>query len=720
MDLVTIFKVLFKRKWILIGIPFIAAVAAFLFTMDFKRTYRSTAQLSTGFTISQEVQVTAERFNLYEADVKFNNLIETMSSVRVMTLLSYELLIHDLQNPSEAFRSIEEKMAEDPELRDLNKENMLIIAQAKLDSMSTIDTYVETDRKLKTLLEAYEYNFDKINDDISISRIKNTDYVAINAYTENPFLSAFMVNTFCSQFLRYNTSSISDRSSASVNTFKTLVEQKRKELNEKSEELREFKSNNQMMNYSAESESKVSQIIELETKLENEQRDLRSITLQLEDVNSQIRRAGGSISTSNTDIVELRKQISQLNQRYIAGGSNNQVLLDSLNELRSEQQRLILSASRKTSNSNELDELNEKKNDLEVRQLIAQKDIDATRANLNRLRRNASGYASIEAEIAALEREVNLASDEYKNAQEKYNEALDVAIASENSIKQIQRGLPPSEPEPSKRIIITGLSGVSTFIMCVLIIVLLEYIDISIKNTSNFRDNVDLELLGALNTLELKKTSVVNIFKAAREELDKKGNLFRESLRKLRFAIEKQGKKVYLFTSTKPAEGKSLVIKALSMALSVSGAKILIVDMNFSNNSLTQEFKTGALLEKILDPKENKLAITVTNTKLNNIDIIGCKGGNYSPLEIFDPKRLSTLVSTLKERYDFIFIEGSSLNLYSDSRELSDYVDGVITVFSARSTLQQLDHDSISFVQKLGEKNSGAILNYIEYDNMDS
>ncbi|MDX1371668.1 MAG: Wzz/FepE/Etk N-terminal domain-containing protein, partial [Nitrososphaeraceae archaeon] len=388
MDLVKIFKVLFNRKWWLIGASLLAAITAFILTADIKKTYRSTAQLATNFTISQEVQVSQERFNLFEADVKFNNLIETMSSARVMSLLSYNLLIHDLQNPNDAFRSIANKVSEEPELAEIDKENMLIIAQAKLDSMSVLNTYLETDKRLNKLLEAYEYSVEDINDQITISRIKNTDYVSINGYTENPMLSAFMVNKLCEEFLRYNSSTISARSNQTVDTFAKLVAQKKEELDDKIENLRSFKSSNSLLNLSAESESKISKLSELENDLETEQRKLRSVTLQLEDVISQIKNAGGTVTGSNTDIVDLRKKISELNQRYIAGGASNQVLLDSLNILRARQSRLISSATRNSFDSEELEVYNQKKNDLEIQKIIAQENIDAIKNNIARLRAN--------------------------------------------------------------------------------------------------------------------------------------------------------------------------------------------------------------------------------------------------------------------------------------------------------------------------------------------
>ena len=38
--------------------------------------------------------------------------------------------------------------------------------------------------------------------------------------------------------------------------------------------------------------------------------------------------------------------------------------------------------------------------------------------------------------------------------------------------------------------------------------------------------------------------------------------------------------------------------------------------------------------------------------------------------------------------YDYIFMEGAPLNGYSDSKELVQYADGVIAIFSATSEIQ--------------------------------
>ncbi|HYC86800.1 MAG TPA: Wzz/FepE/Etk N-terminal domain-containing protein, partial [Chryseosolibacter sp.] len=75
MDLLLLAKVLWRKAWILIAVPLIAAFAAYMFTMDMPQNYLAVSQISTGYTTNDQVLLTDEKFNIRDADVKFNNLL---------------------------------------------------------------------------------------------------------------------------------------------------------------------------------------------------------------------------------------------------------------------------------------------------------------------------------------------------------------------------------------------------------------------------------------------------------------------------------------------------------------------------------------------------------------------------------------------------------------------------------------------------------------------
>jgi polysaccharide biosynthesis transport protein len=199
--------------------------------------------------------------------------------------------------------------------------------------------------------------------------------------------------------------------------------------------------------------------------------------------------------------------------------------------------------------------------------------------------------------------------------------------------------------------------------------------------------------------------------------------LFVENTRKLRFEIENSGKKIFLFTSNKIGEGKTTVMEALANSLSLSRKRVLLIDSNFSNNTLTQKFEAKPTLEKFSVNGErstrDKFEEIKSETPIPYVELIGCNYGNYTPSEILPKNNLLDNIRMIAENYDYVFIEGAALNTHSDSKELSKYVDGIISVFSARSVLRQTDKESIQFLKHTGNKYVGAVLNEVQAENID-
>ncbi|HZI01379.1 MAG TPA: AAA family ATPase, partial [Flavisolibacter sp.] len=201
-------------------------------------------------------------------------------------------------------------------------------------------------------------------------------------------------------------------------------------------------------------------------------------------------------------------------------------------------------------------------------------------------------------------------------------------------------------------------------------------------------------------------------------------NTFRESIRKLRFEIESTGKKVFLFTSTKKGQGKTTLIQALSHSLSLSRKKILIIDTNFCNPDLTVQLNAEPVLEKMMPYKADGKAM-LEQVKVFSKDVgegfiyaIGSEGGDYTPSEVLPRENLLQHLQALTAEFDYIFLEGPPLNDFSDSKELAEYVDGVIAVFSAQQIVKQIDKQSIAFFKELNGKFCGSILNMVDMKNL--
>jgi Mrp family chromosome partitioning ATPase len=202
-----------------------------------------------------------------------------------------------------------------------------------------------------------------------------------------------------------------------------------------------------------------------------------------------------------------------------------------------------------------------------------------------------------------------------------------------------------------------------------------------------------------------------------------RGDTFLELLRKLRYELETSNKRVILFTSTIPQQGKTVLIQALAYILSLGKKSVLMIDTNFCNNDLTKNVNATPVLEDF-DPgnkpfNRNDVSKLVSPTNIARVGVIGCKGGDYTPSEILPKNHLLLYLDQMKEEYDFIFLEGAPLNEYTDTMELINYADGMVAVFAADANFSNLDKESIEFLQLHKDKFIGAILNKVEVEHLD-
>ncbi|HVI48683.1 MAG TPA: AAA family ATPase [Chitinophaga sp.] len=724
MDITFLLKALIKKKWWIILSTIIAVVAAFAFTIGKPKLYLSTAQMSTGYTTNEQIKLRDENVNLFEADVKFDNVIETVNSPLVMGLLSCDLLIHDLTDPK-PFRTLTEQELKKPAYTEVKKEDILRICKQKLDSLQVISSSLPEERKVLEFMKLYKYDYESLRKMINVGRLTRTDYININCYAENPELSAFTVNTLYREFIRFYRSSRSERSGENVNTFESLVNQKKTELDQKVEALRGYKTSQGVLNVETASGNEMDLIKQFEGSLTDERANSNTFQASLDNVNNQLSQMNSNkpvYGTSNGDIVSLRKQINELNDEYTRTGSNDNELADKIKGLRSKLQRSMVEMSSPTGKVVSREELQQRKGELEAQLSASRLNISTLEGKIARLRSSLGSYANKEATVTTLESEVKLAQDEYNKLKEKLSSALDNRNVPLDNFRQTLKGQPAFTPEKSKRMMIMGMAGFAVFMISCISILFAEFMDSSIKSPSVFNRSTNLKLISTINHANLTRHGILEILQKKSSEAQwlKRQNIFRELLRKLRFELEHSSRKIFLFTSTEPQQGKTTLLQAVAYSLSLSNKKVLVIDTNFCNNDLTVQMEANPTLESFSVPPSEfnigKIKEIVTTYATPGIEVIGCKGGDYTPSEILPANHLLNYLQELKQHYDYILMEGAPLNDFTDSKELAVYAEGVVAIFSSHLRMKQIDKESSEFLEQLGDKFIGAVLNDVKED----
>lgn len=728
MDLIYLFKSLMRRKWLIIVSTLIAVIAAFLLTLGQEKLYKSVAQIATGFTMSDQVKLKEESFNIYEIDVKFSNVIEAIKSPRVLGMTSYNLMLHDLENPDKAFRKLSVEDRKNATLRALDRQKAIQILTKKYNEEKLLSSYDAEERKIQEVIKLYKYDLETLRYVLYAGRVQRTDFIDIQYRSVNPELSAYIVNQVCTEYLRNYESSRNQQTVQNIETLKKLVDQKREELDAKIGNIKVMGT----LDVSVESSSKLEQISNFENRLADErslansaQLTLQQINTRLAEMNKSNSQSSSATSSANTELSTLRTQMNETYTEYVNKGANDAELYSKYQKLKNDYRSKLAnmaSAAPTSTVGNTLADLQQKKSDLELQVKSTQTNIAAYEQKIRQLNSSMGAAASRGANNLALQKEVELAQQEYETIKSRYDAAVNNKIAPLDNFHQILFGQPAVEPEPSKRLIIIALAGMAMLVFCCIAIIFLEYVDLSIKTPTQFLKILEIKLLGVVNHINFKQAPLEQIF--TDPDLKKHNTaVFRELLRKLRFEMEFTGKKIFLFTSTKPGEGKSTIIKALAYSLSLSHKRVLIIDTQFPNNSLTRDFGAKPVLESFNTSVENfnsdEMKNLVTETALPGVFVIGCEGGEYTPSEVLKPGNLLEYLKTLSHQYDYIFLEGAGLNDRADSKELMKYADIVVAVISARSSIKQTDKETFGFLQNLQEKFGGAVLNFVEPENID-
>lgn len=739
MDFALIKKLLWKLKWYILIVPICCGLITYYLISLKPKQYISKAQLATGITDQDKVTLGDNDNNWNVIGNKFANFLAFLDSKEIVSMVSYKLLINDLTSTKPFRRPNQEK---------LNKANftkeeinaILPILKNKFDSLVLLDNNNPKDKRILDLLNIYNYDLKALKKTFSTSRVLTSDFIKIETKTENQYLSAFIANQYCTEVIRFNNYTETKRFGNSLSFFKDLMLQKKKELELKMDTLRKFKESTNLVDFKIQSESKLDQIAQLEQNRNEELKKISSLKSAIEEMKKKIGASGASAGEDvfqNNRVIVLQEKIQKMSQRYYANTSNKR-LADSIQTLRAELENRIYLISKNTNSEIEeksKQELIAKKLNFEIELSMAQSNYTIIESLLNNLKFNVTSIVSDEGKIGSLDMEIDAAMQEYRAIEDKYNQARNISLLSGANLRQVEFGQPADEPESTHIMLFSLISALAGGIIVSGAGIGLSMIDQSIRTTERLEELTGIKSLGFINKIGKKEVHLAELVELFHKD-EKEKNQLEQQLRGLRYEIIKDRSKVILFTSLNAGHGKSFTIFSLAYSLSKNGSKVLIIDTNFKNNSLSVLFDNFLFQNFMAKMDEGRLLSAesgqaeegeahpskilysnndfVKQTGFTNIDIIGSTNSDKSPFEIFNDRDFRRMINALAERYDFIFMEGSSMNDFSDTKELMEFVDKVALVISADYCVTKIDKQSIKFLNALGDRALGAVLNKVD------
>ena len=697
MDIRAFLKTLYRYRWILIIIPIVAAVATYFLVKELPKEYKSSARISTGIIDPSQQLASDLSSGYFSQGQQFGNIMEMMKMKKMASILAYNLILHDLENPEKAFKKDNDEFKI---LKVADRKKLIEIFTEKLrkgDILSLSD--IEGTYKLLDLAKGMGYAPDGLSENTLVNRQNNSDFIDIEYTSEDPKLSAFVVNTFANEFIHYYGLSVNANQSNSINLLDSLLHEKEKVMNAYNLSLKEYKMKNGVLNVEAQSSMVYGEINANERSRAETIRQIRSLSGAIAGIEGRLNDSKAAnerkvLVSDNAQIVALKNQIQLANERYISNNfdPNDKAHIDELqNKLSS-----ILS-------SNTFQALDDPKSNRQS--LIAQKremlmNLDLAKnslASINNELKQAKGrynkMVPFDAGIGNYERNAEVATKEYLDVLNKTSQSS-MELNTGVKLKLAEIGM-PGVAEPGKTMLFTMVSGLSTFVICLMILLIGFLLDRSVNTPTELENATNgANVIGQLNEIKKLTTDVKGIWSTdiSSSEYD----LHKDLMRSIRFEIDKHigfnGSKVLGVTSLSDGVGKSFLAVSLAYAFAKTKRKILLIGEGDLGNKLSDTNKVipAQTFEKYLAKREIQIddLITILNVKMS-------KGSLF---EIESIESLKKSFDQLKQEFDVIIIDIESIKEVNKAKEWLLFVDRIIGVFKAGDEMKVDNSKQIDFL----------------------
>ncbi len=323
--------------------------------------------------------------------------------------------------------------------------------------------------------------------------------------------------------------------------------------------------------------------------------------------------------------------------------------------------------------------------------------IEETQKNIQDLQKSLVGLTSA-SQIANIEREISDQTTKMENLRTNYASFLaNSQEGAANILTVVEPANLPSHPTGTNKFLIIILAGIVGFSLGTGAAYLLEYLDRTIKTSSDVERIFNLPVIGYISEISENVNKATYVAK-------KPNSLLAENFRLLRSNIEffrlNSQIKTILVTSPSPGNGKTTVASNLSLSISQVEPDVVLVDADLRRPAVHKNLKMsmGPGLSDLISKKADIQSVERQWRSKSNLKVITAGNKPSNVTEVVGSTRIAAILSELEKNHEMIIIDAPPL-IISNSYNLAARADGVIIVMElglttyeqAKSIKEQLD-----------------------------
>ncbi|MGI8581607.1 MAG: GumC family protein [Chitinophagaceae bacterium] len=320
-----------------------------------------------------------------------------------------------------------------------------------------------------------------------------------------------------------------------------------------------------------------------------------------------------------------------------------------------------------------------------------QQSLSAAKRNLNATN---GSYNSILQAVPQKERQLLDISRAHSNKSNIYSfllqrkEESELAYASKVSNNRVVDYAEANyNPVSPKKMVVYAVSVLALLSLCIAIITIKESITGKVLYRHEVESRTSIPIIGEV-AFDKSKTPLV--IEAGRR------SFIAEEFRRLRISLSFLGidaaHKKILVTSSISGEGKSFIAANLAVSLSLTGKKVVLVDMDLNNPSIakilnvTQQEGITEFLTGHKEPEE-----IIKRVKAHeNLFFISAGSLPENPTELLANGKVNEIIEYLDKTFDLVIIDTSPIVLVTDAYILSALCDATLYVVRHKYTPKML------------------------------
>lgn len=648
-----------------------------------------------------------------------------------------------------------------PNNRGSNVADILALNQQRsnvANDLELINSELLAERVMKDLqLDQQQEDEEELDllEKINITNIRDTEIIQLSYEDEDPLLASQIVNSWMDNYLAIDL----ERNLQENRNVATFLEQQLPKSQESlelvTEELKNFKQSNRILDIQAEASSTVQIIGELDKQMATTQTELAALRAKQQSLQQifQVESKGAVVSSfinespvAGSLLKELQTLKAKIETEKVRFGDQHPQIIALQREeevLREQLQNQInntfVSQTQDNTNVNidaivqpgqtqtrlleEYANTERQVQSLEAQLVSLENLIDDYRQRVNQL-------PELEFKNQQLQRDIQVRENLVRNLVQNYQDVQISLSKTQGNIQLVERALVPDTPIPSRKILYIAQSFIGGIILASIVALILDKLDKGLKSSESIKQVLPQNVLARVNKFSdvLGKDNTTQI--PARDHAN---SVIAEEYRRLYTTLsfmstEEQPLDVITISSSVPGEGKSTTAANLATVAAEilnpqddSGEakkKVLLIegDMRKPSQKSIWNYQVEKGLNQYLQsngriPFEPLLISGEDVLGVENLDIFPAGGHNNNPVGLIGSPQMLNFIKEQRKNYALIIIDAPPLTVAADAQLFARMSDAMLMVIrQGKATLPVL-RASREIMEQANINVAGLVLN---------